>query len=123
MPTLLELAGHRIPKQAQGQSLVPFLTGRRDISEARQYAFCERVRPNPNGSRKVTPGTRGAFMVRGKGWKFIRYHDGQEYLYNLTEDPGEINNVANEPDYRSHRKKLAAEMDKWIERTGWPSGR
>jgi len=99
------------------------LTGQRDIPGARQYAFCERVRGNPNGSRKVTPGTRGAFMLRGKGWKFIRYHEGQEYLYNLTEDPGETNNVANEPDYRSHRKKLAAEMDKWLKRTGWPSGR
>jgi arylsulfatase A-like enzyme len=120
MPTLLELTGHQIPKQAQGQSLVGFLTGQRDISEARQYAFCERVRGNPNGSRNVRPGTRGAFMVRGKGWKFIRYDERQEYLYDLTEDPGETNNVANERDYRSHRNRLAAEMDRWLRRTGWP---
>jgi arylsulfatase A-like enzyme len=120
MPTLLELAGHQIPKQAQGQSLVPFLTGQGDMSEARQYTFCERVRGNPNGSRRVMQGTGGAFMIRGKGSKFIRYNEGQEYLYNLIKDPGETNNVANEPDYRSHRNKLAAEMDKWLERTGWP---
>ena len=120
MPTLLELAGHPIPEQAQGQSLVPFLTGRRTISKARQYTFSERVRPNPQGRRKVMPGTRAAFMVRGKGFKFIRYDDNQEYLYNLKEDPGETKNLANDSKYRSRRNKLAAEMDKWLKRTGWP---
>jgi len=123
MPTLLELAGHPIPKQAQGQNLVPFLTGERDTATARQYTFSERVRPNPRGLRKVMPGTRAAFMIRGKGCKFIRYHEGPQYLYNLDKDPAETNNVANEPKYRSHRKELAAEMDNWLKRTGWPNNR
>jgi len=120
MPTLLELTGFRFPKQSQGQRLVGFLTGRRNVSEARQYTFSERVRGNPQGHRKVRPGTKGDFMVRGKGWKFIRYGDGQEYLYNLSDDPGEIRNLAGRAEYRSRRDKLAAEMDKWLERTGWP---
>lgn len=120
MPTLLELAGHPIPEQAQGQSLVPFLTGERNISKARQYTFSERVRANPQGRRKVLPGTKGEFMIRGKGWKFIRYHDGQEYLYDLNRDAGETRNLAHDPRYRSHRKELAAEMEEWLKRTGWP---
>jgi len=120
MPTLLELAGHPIPKQTQGQSLVGFLTGRRNVSEARQYTFSERVRGNPQGHRKVRPGTKGDFMVRGKGWKFIRYGDEQEYLYDLSRDPGETKNLAGNPSYRSRRNELDSEMDKWLERTGWP---
>jgi arylsulfatase A-like enzyme len=120
MPTLLEIVGHPVPEQSQGQSLVPFLTGRRDISKARQYTFSERVRPHPKGLRKVLPGTKGAFMVRGKGFKLIRYEDGRQYLYNLREDPGETRNLADDPKYLSSRKKLAAEMDKWLKRTGWP---
>jgi len=120
MPTLLELAGYPIPKQTQGQSLVGFLRGRRNVSEARQYTFSERVRGNPQGDRKVRPGTKGDFMVRGKGWKFIRYGDGQEYLYDLSRDPGETKNLAGNPSYRSRRNELASEMDKWLERTGWP---
>jgi arylsulfatase A-like enzyme len=123
MATLLELAGHPVPEQSQGQSLVPFLTGERDVSGARQYTFSERVRPNPQGRRKVMPGTKGAFMVRGKGWKFIRYDDGREYLYNLIEDAGETENLADDPKYRSRRKELAAEMDKWLARTGWAGKR
>ena len=43
MPTLLELTGQPVPKAAQGQSLVPYLTGRADPSKARAYSFCERV--------------------------------------------------------------------------------
>jgi len=120
MPTLLELVGHSVPEQSQGQSLVPFLTGRRDISKAKQYTFSERVRPHPKGLRKVLPGTRAAFMVRGKGFKFIRYEDSQQYLYNLKEDPGETRNLVDDLKYLSSRKKLAAEMDNWLKRTGWP---
>jgi len=120
MPTLLELVGHPVPEQSQGQNLVPFLTGRRNISKARQYTFSERVRPHPQGLRKVLPGTRAAFMIRGKGWKLIRYEDGRQYLYNLKEDPGETRNLDDDPKYISSRKKLAAEMNKWLKRTGWP---
>ncbi len=120
MPTLLELVGHPVPEQSQGQSLVPFLTGRWEISKAKQYTFSERVRPNPKGLREVLPGTMGAFMVRGKGFKFIRYEDGRQYLYNLRKDPGETRNLADDPKYSSSRMKLAAEMDNWLKRTGWP---
>lgn len=119
MPTLLQLAGLSAPQQAQGQSLVPFLTGKRTATRARQYTFCERVRGHPQGHRKVLAGTRADFMIRGKGWKLIRYRDGQEFLYNLKEDAGETRNLVGDPKYRSRREQLAAEMDKWLERTAW----
>ena len=56
MPTLLEITGRPCPPTAQGQSLVPFLTGRRAASEARPYAFCERVPPGKgrDWSRRVS---------------------------------------------------------------------
>ncbi|UCG59586.1 MAG: sulfatase-like hydrolase/transferase [Phycisphaerales bacterium] len=120
MPTLLELTGHPIGRQVQGQSLVPFLTAARDPSEARRYTYCERVRPHPQGRRKVLPGTKGDFMIRGNGWKFIRYRDGQEYLYNLRQDPTETTNLVDDPKCRSRREELAAEINEWLRRTGWP---
>jgi len=119
-PTLLELAGRPVPSHMQGMSLVPHLTGRADSGTARVYTFSERVRPNPKGMRTVLPGTKGDFMIRGRGWKFIRCADGHEYLYNLREDPGETQNLSGETEYRSRRDELAAEMDKWLARTGWP---
>ena len=120
MPTLLELLGQRIPDQVQGQSLVPFLTGRRDAAEARRYSFSERVRRNPKGQRKVLPDTKGDFMIRGQGWKYIRYSQGDTYLYHLAADPGETRNVIDDPKHASQRKELSDELDAWLRRTGWP---
>jgi arylsulfatase A-like enzyme len=119
MPTLLQLASHSVPQQAQSQSLVPFLTGKRADSAARQFTFCERVSRHPQGRRKVLPGIKADFMVRGKGWKFIRYRDGQEYLYELKRNPGETENLADNPKYRSRHEQLASEINKWLKRTVW----
>ncbi len=120
MPTLLDLAGQPVPGNAQGQNLVPFLTGQKDSSQGRQYAFCERIDGNPNGGeREILPSAKGSFMVRGKGWKYMRYREGQEYMYNLQEDPGEINNVVEEKRYAAVRNKMVQALHDWLERTGW----
>jgi arylsulfatase A-like enzyme len=120
MPTLLELTGQPVPEQAQGQSLVPYLTGGRGASEARPFSFSERVGRNPKGIRKVEPGTRGSFMIRGRGWKYVRYPQGDEYLYHLADDPGEMRNLAGDPKHRARRRELAAEMNTWLQETGSP---
>jgi len=117
MPTLLDVTGQGVPRQAQGQSLVPFLTGQREVAGARQYSFSERVQPNPQRNRRISE-VRASFMIRGQGWKYVRYAKAGEYLYHLTEDPGETRNLANDPQYRSRRDELAAELDAWLRRTG-----
>ena len=117
MPTLLEVTGQDVPRQAQGQSLVPFLIGQSAVAAARPYSFSERIQPNPQRSRKISE-VRGSFMIRGQGWKYVRYAKAGEYLYHLTEDPGETRNLANDPQYRSRRDELAAELDAWLRRTG-----
>ncbi len=116
MPTLLELAGKSIPPSVQGQNLVPFLTGQKNTSQARQFTFSERVRANPQGKRKVLPDTKGSFMIRGKGFKLVRYENGQEYLYNLKNDPGETKGWADYPAYQAIRKELSTELDNWLKR-------
>jgi len=121
MPTLLDLTAQPVPEQAQGQNLVPFLSGKRDPSEARPFSFSERVGRNPKGLRRVEPGARGSFMIRGQGWKYVRYPKGEEYLYHLAEDPDETRNLAADPTRRARRNDLAAEMNAWLHRTGWPA--
>jgi arylsulfatase A-like enzyme len=120
MPTLLELTGRPIPRQAQGVSLVPFLTGERNASQARRFAFSERVGRNPEYKRIVRPGTKGDFMIRGQGLKYIRYRGGDAYLYDLVADPGETRNRIEDPAYADRRAKLSAELGAWLKRTGWP---
>jgi len=55
------------------------------------------------------------------GWKYIRYLQGQEYLYHLADDPGETRNLVNDVRHGARRKKMAAELDDWLRRTGWPA--
>ena len=67
----------------------------------------------------MLPGTKGAFMIRGEDWKYVRYEDGQEYMYDLSDDPGETRNLADATQHLRQREKLAGVMDRWLERTGW----
>jgi arylsulfatase A-like enzyme len=120
MPTLLDLVGLPIPQGVQGQSLAPYLLGKRDPAQARPYSFCERVHPNPQQTRRVAPGVPSSFMIRGQGWKYIRYPDGEEFLYDLAKDPGETNNVNAHPSYLDQKSILGHELEVWLEKTGYP---
>jgi arylsulfatase A-like enzyme len=86
-PTLLELAGVAVPEAMQGKSMVNLSQGkevhwRKDwLYEYFDYPGAEEVRPH-----------RG---VRTARYKYIHYFlDPQEYeLYDLQNDPGELNNL------------------------------
>ena len=120
MPTLLDLTGQPVAKQVQGEDLVPYLTGGADPQSARGYSFCERMGGNRQNVRQVCPGTKGAFMVRGQGWKYIRYPDGDEYLYHLADDPGEQKNLAKDTACEARKREMANALKGWLQRTGCP---
>jgi arylsulfatase A-like enzyme len=119
MPTILDLLGKPIPDYVQGQSLVPYLTGQRDPDTAYPYKFSERIQGHPKTEREILPTTKAHFMIRGQGWKYLRYLEGDEYLYNYQEDPGEIKNLINDPKSQNMRTKLSNELNAWLKRTGW----
>ena len=58
-------------------------------------------------------------MVRGQGWKYIRFANGKEFLYHLAEDPGEIRNVVQEPSVQDVKKTMILALESWQLRTGW----
>lgn len=115
--TLADAAGLSIPPRAQGESLLPFLRGERE-SSARRFAFCERIESGGDG-RVVSPVERSAFMVRGRDWKYVRYHeDGDEYLYDLAADPGETTDCAGDrPDRLATMRSV---LTSWLDRTDYP---
>ncbi|MBM4047173.1 MAG: hypothetical protein FJ279_18880, partial [Planctomycetes bacterium] len=121
MLTLLDLAAEPAPSHVQGHSLAPyFLRGERDASQAPPYAFCERVGRARDGSRTVQPGAPGSFMVRGSGWKYVRYANRDEYLYDLTNDPGETRNLAKDAARQVQLEHLRSALDEWLVRTRYP---
>ncbi|MFH1619002.1 MAG: sulfatase [bacterium] len=78
MPTMLELAGIEVNKDAQGRSLKPLLSGKVDAGFNR-YVCSEN--------------TLGGKAIRSDRWKLIWFPDKIE-LYDLKNDPMEHNNLA-----------------------------
>lgn len=90
-PTLCELAGVPVPKHAEGVSIKPLLA-------------------NP-AAEWAQPGLSTMYQnnhtLRTAEWRYIRYEDGSEELYNERTDPREWTNLAGKPQYADVKKKLA----------------
>jgi hypothetical protein len=54
--------------------------------------------------------------VRTERWRYIRYRDGGEELYDCAADPNEFHNLAADPRHDSLKKELAA----WIPKSCAP---
>ena len=53
-------------------------------------------------------------MLRRGDWKLVYYHGMEPQLFNLEEDPGEINDLAADPGYRTVRNDLVFEvLEEW----------
>jgi choline-sulfatase len=53
-------------------------------------------------------------MVRKGPWKLNYYHGQEPQLFNLEEDPGELRDLAANPDYRDVREELTSRvLDGW----------
>lgn len=58
----------------------------------------------------LTSSYYGNHAVRSRDWRYIRYKDGAEELYDHRSDPNEFRNLAADPKYAGQKSDLA----KWI---------
>jgi iduronate 2-sulfatase len=78
-PTLTELCDIEVPNSLDGKSLKPYL-----------------FNPDLESGRVIlTLFDPGNITFRSNRWRYIRYADGSEELYDMIEDPQEWNNLAN----------------------------
>ncbi len=99
-PTLIDVCG--LPKRAglEGQSLVPLMKN-----------------PSMKWDRPaLTTYLRGNHALRDERWRYIRYNDGGEELYDHQNDPHEWTNLAEKAEFASVKKRLAA----WLPKTDAP---
>jgi arylsulfatase A-like enzyme len=105
-PTLLELAGLEPSASMQGRSVMPLVRG--ESPEWRTSFFYEHVFEHP-----LIPKTEG---VRTESWKYIRYVDEEpaiEELYDLRNDPQELENLAGRGEWRPVLEKLRQSWEDW----------
>jgi arylsulfatase A-like enzyme len=89
-PTLMELVGLPTPAHVEGASVRSLLG-------------------NPAGSRNVPAITTYKFQnhtVRSGPWRYIRYKNGNEELYNHTSDANEWTNLAGRADMAQRKAEL-----------------
>jgi len=103
MPTILELVGAPIPRQAQGRSVVPLLDGT-DRGADRTAVVT------------LTDDAQTA-IISSQGWKMISSRDrGIRELYYLPWDPEERNDVASL--YPNQVVALNRQLDTWAQANG-----
>ncbi len=147
-PTILSLAGIKIPNYMQGQAFL----GKQASKTARKYAFAARDR--------LDEGVDRVRSVRDKRFRYVyNYHpelpryidvtyrlqipmmtemlqlhkNGKlepaqeawftspkpvEELYDLTNDPNELNNLATQPKYKKKLEELRIAFKQWTKQTG-----
>lgn len=82
-PTLIELGNLKNDQKLDGNSLVPLLEN-----------------PDLDWDKPVLMSLGvGNFAVRDDTWRYIRYQNGDEELYNLINDPGEFTNLIDDTSY------------------------
>ncbi len=102
LPTLLELCGIPAPSGIDGESLVGDLRepGRvRDTTVYSEYAL---------GSK------RAKAMIRTGDYKYVAYsHDSPDEMFNLRDDPEEMDNLAIQPRFAGRAEELKAKLFAW----------
>ena len=98
-PTACDLTGLAIPDGVEGQSLLPIIKGEKQ--RVRDFVF--------TAYKEVQR------AVREPRWKLIKYHVGgvkTRQLFDLENDPDELQNLAEDPAVAEHLKRLEALLEK-----------
>ncbi|MCX7014465.1 MAG: sulfatase [Candidatus Sumerlaeota bacterium] len=114
MPTLLGLCGAPIPNGVQGVDLSQVLSGKSDKEPESVFLSIN----STGGGGGFIPSWRA---VRTKEWLYawsVGIEDGDWLLYNVKDDPYELNNRVDDPACAEIKAKLRALTDQWRKETG-----
>lgn len=104
-PTLLHAAGLDPYPGMQGKSLWPILSGKAEPHVHREDQYAEYYQAIPEGYQKF--GGAHATCIRTKEYSFTVVHNQDlGELYDLRNDPGEVRNQWDNPDYATMKTAL-----------------
>ena len=109
-PTILEMAGIKVPGRMNGKSLLP-LINHPDL-EIRNDFFMEHV-----GIVKADYPIPDSYGIRSKDWKYIRYINTEsevEELYHLRNDPLEMKNLIDDRGFIDIKNNMRERCNNYI---------
>ncbi len=124
-PTLMDITGGSGAEgELDGVSLWPLLSGRTGSLPERPLYFhfpiyLQAYKAGYDGGRDPLFRTRPGSVIRVGEWKLHYYYeDGGIELYNLAEDPGEVNDLSDINDYKTD--ELLEILKAWLEERDAP---
>jgi hypothetical protein len=93
-PTLCDLCAIPVPKHVEGNSFRTLLTDTKSAWD----------------QPAITTYEFNNHTIRAEGWRYIRYRNGQDELYDERSDPNEWTNLVNKVEFGSKK----AELEQWL---------
>ena len=128
VPTLLDLMNQPVPARMDGKSLYPAVLGKQTLEH--NDVFIEWngdegedqwFKNHRNGELKEridrVYGAGVRTVVTPEGWKLSLHQFGEHELYNLNEDPRELNNLFFSGKHRDQIKRLSQKIYQWQKET------
>jgi len=114
-PTILDWIEGKIPQDWNGQSLIPIIRDSKNKYVNKKYVvfdwdFRESHYSSFVEKKQLAPEECNLSVIRTKDWKYVHFPSLPPLLFNLTDDPYEINNLANESNYLNIRNDLLSEL-------------
>jgi len=103
-PTILDIAGCTVP-ECDGKSLKLEVLGRSALQ--REFAVSQYY----SKQKWVNP----IRTIRSQNWKYNLYQGFGDELYDLRNDPEELENLAQDSGYADMKASLADEFEQWIQ--------
>ena len=118
LPTLLDLIGAEPQQHLDGRSLLPWIDGKPPEAwrDAAHWEFDFRTVAAGEAERHFGVGSRACNLavIRTADFKYVHFGSGlPPVLFDLSKDPGELNNVAEDPSYLPLRLQFAERMLAW----------
>ena len=105
-PTILGLAGVPIPEEMEARSLLPALHA--EEWEGRGHVFAE------HGRDAILQEIEFMSMARDQRWKLVHFVDDPSgQLFDLVEDPKEMNNLWDSPAHEEKKQELLEAILNW----------
>jgi arylsulfatase len=109
-PTLADFAGVDVPTAMQGKSRRGVVEGRETLDGNDVIIAWDSLKEFVHRPSRT--------IIAADGWKMNLCPDDRGMLFNLNEDPHEMNNLFGNPGQRDQIRELTARLQRWQQETG-----